>query len=581
MDKNINYHMRDDEKNDNAMQIEVLKFIKPKIETVDPFSLNFKNFLELNKITVSPELNSCDNDTELCQNVSELCNIQPNNKNTKTIIDSTTDINELIYILYDGDENSKIKCEALDIIYSIDKDIALENINKIRNMCMFEFSKMLEDTIIDIVLYSRIPNDLKYQCSISLYEEKPEYSFKCLEFLALHANNLVYPIKINIFKILFSSLDYVHLLSTFESLITDLNYDVETRYKTMIEFSKCEKILSEYIQRIFWHFFLHECSIRYKILTCQYILQNKCSSKDNINQLQIYCVELATNSQLDYSLRADVSDLLIRSGDDSSKKIGLSIIKELGTQNKKTIFYSNSENVHDEKIDESVNDAILQIASHKLLDDFNYENIVCELQELTKKGDYIDAETIEKNNLSCNVDNLTGSLIRISLDSTIYPGNQTLKSIFLKIWQIICNCDKECSKTLKSRLIEELIDMYNTCTSGHVTKLINVFSGNIIEGVFPGKINIGFKNQIAGNLSGRLNKKIKDISNPDIQEKVLDQLTETDFTNRKDFMNFFSENILEIKKEMYEEFVDKSYITSDEFESHFRDAISIYDCADI
>ena len=47
-------------------------------------------------------------------------------------------------------------------------------------------------------------------------------------------------------------------------------------------------------------------------------------------------------------------------------------------------------------------------------------------------------------------------------------------------------------------MIEELIDMADTCSSGHISRIINVLSGFDINGMTIG-INIGWKKQIQSN----------------------------------------------------------------------------------
>jgi hypothetical protein len=59
----------------------------------------------------------------------------------------------------------------------------------------------------------------------------------------------------------------------------------------------------------------------------------------------------------------------------------------------------------------------------------------------------------------------------------------------------------------KKRLLEELIDMYGTCSSGFSSRLVNVISG---YGDF--NLNISWRDQIIANFTGRLNARARDIS---------------------------------------------------------------------
>lgn len=549
------YHdQRDDETSDIIIEKFVSNYIKPKTENKVEDEILDTDLYDFSNEDEKEEGNN------LC---TDLKNLQINDDEHSTIIDSNTDIDRLVNILYDGDELTKTKSEALDIIYALDQNIALENINKLRTMCLFEFNKILANTLCDIVLLSRIPNDLKYQCALSLYEEKFEYTFKCFEHLAIYATDLTYFIRVSIFEVLFSSENSVHLLAKFKELITDDNYPAETRYKTLHDFSKKPEILKIYVSESFSYFFTTEKSVQYRILAAQYILQNRCCSEECIAEIENQCVLLSTNTNLDYHLRADVSDLLIRLGNENSKEKGLQVIGKLGRMTKDlNTFYNNSENVHDEILDESISKSVLQLGSIELLNNTNYDEVANEIRTLTLNTKYEN-----------DIEKLNGSLLRISLDSTIYPANQCLVTIFLKVWQII----KTNYVELELRLVEELIDMYNTCTSGHVSRLINVFSGTDFLNV---GVNIGFRNQIIANVNARLNKRIKDITDLELQETILNEMTTGEHKSRYNFAKFFSDNIIEIRNELYSEFVDNNHVTHDEFELYFRESCSLYDSSD-
>jgi hypothetical protein len=72
---------------------------------------------------------------------------------------------------------------------------------------------------------------------------------------------------------------------------------------------------------------------------------------------------------------------------------------------------------------------------------------------------------------------------------------------------------------MKNRLLEELIEMSGTCSSGFASRLVNVISG---FGDF--NITISWKDQIIANFSGRLNARINNIHNLKMDEKQLKQI---------------------------------------------------------
>ena len=122
------------------------------------------------------------------------------------------------------------------------------------------------------------------------------------------------------------------------------------------------------------------------------------------------------------------------------------------------------------------------------------------------------------------------------------------------------------------RLVEELAEMAGTCSSGFATRLVNTISG---FGDFSMKIS--WRDQIASNLLGRLNARIRDMDNLTLQEKVLEEMTipSGDYALRKHFLKFLRANMLSIREELYTEF--KTYITDTDFDLYFRAAISVYE----
>ena len=186
--------------------------------------------------------------------------------------------------------------------------------------------------------------------------------------------------------------------------------------------------------------------------------------------------------------------------------------------------------------------------------------------------------------------------------------------------------DHKHEKELKKRLLEELEDMSGTCSSGFLSRLVNVVSG---FGDFS--IRISWQDQIIGNLTGRINKEIKNItsenslfidklediiilklqitgeilkicedleeittetivdkykSSPeyslescleDFQESVLQELTvnTSQFSDRQNFSLFFRTIIGNIREEMYSEF--KQFLSDTSFDLYMRKALFKYE----
>ena len=147
--------------------------------------------------------------------------------------------------------------------------------------------------------------------------------------------------------------------------------------------------------------------------------------------------------------------------------------------------------------------------------------------------------------------------------------------MFNKIWRLIVS--HEYKDLLKIRMLEELIDMADTCSSGHVSRVINVLCGFEIEGK-TFSIEIGWKKQIRANLIARLTKRIKDYPEDEIRDLILEEMgTSGDMTTKPELSTFFRNNLLPIREELFSEFVGENYVSEDEFEEHFRSAITFFE----
>ena len=82
---------------------------------------------------------------------------------------------------------------------------------------------------------------------------------------------------------------------------------------------------------------------------------------------------------------------------------------------------------------------------------------------------------------------------RIFLDNSRFDGYK-LSEILLFVWNKIHD-----NENLKERLLEELIDSNDTCSSGYFTRLMNVFSGTEFSGV-----KISVDNEIYGSVCAEI-----------------------------------------------------------------------------
>ena len=384
-------------------------------------------------------------------------------------------------------------------------------------------------------------------------------------------------------------------------------------------------------------------NIYYKILSGQYLLQ-KCSLTPSTSlSVQKRILSFAQDSDVEYDRRADAADILLRLGEKNMQEAGRSIIKELGcvAGEVKTVF-DNAQNVHNEEVEESVFEALeflntLPIHTiNNLPIDFDYvntqvENMVIEKEENERKKNptFMEVEKSERIRLAMN---------RIRMDRALYfKYNNSLLNILLKVWTYMVS-DQENFKEMCTRLLEELEEMSNTCSSGYAIRLINVISG---FGNF--NMRISFEDQIIANFIGRLNAKARLIQSEDspfrkerlydmielllhkednkelkesieiklnpsgdeksrpnmltivkhflstdmetkvesciskFSELVINEMTakSSNYSTRQNFFLFFRTYVGGIREEMYEEF--KEFLSDSDFDLYMRKALMSYE----
>jgi len=454
----------------------------------------------------------------------------------------------------------------------------------------------------------------------------------------------------------------------FINIINDDKINCDYRYKNILSLEK--KDILDY------KFFIKNACIEYlnnknnmtmyRILSGQYLLQN-CDINDELkDNIQNIILSFTQDEELDYNLRADAADTLLSLGNDKMKLIARDIIICLGRigGNNKTVF-DNAQNVHTTEIEKSVliildvlkNTSILKINENTI--DINYveksllslldEKIKCDnncknnnnmlenllelLLQKSKDEQYCSKECKKESEIQ---DRILLSINRIKMDRTLYR-NSTLSSVIIKLWSYI-HINEHKDEMLK-RLLEELDDMSGTCSSGFLSRLVNVISG-FDENL---SIRISWEDQIIANFSGRLNslaQKITDKDSPFYNEKVNDvielfinndigvkrhivkQITKNEiltefpsmaniiieflktfpetkiqhcvetfaenvlnemtldsykFANRQNFLLFFRTHMSSIREELFKEF--EQYITPSEFDLCMRKAISSYEGA--
>ena len=276
----------------------------------------------------------------------------------------------------------------------------------------------------------------------------------------------------------------------------------------------------------------------YIILSAQFALTQFPVDTFDLDKVQNYLINIAKNKDMEINYRAECADILDRTGYGEVRNIGKEVIKELGElyiKNQLKTIYTNSQNVHDDTINKQIIDTLRTLIS---------------TTKTTRNSDEIYNLIINK----VRSEVLQKSFQRILIDTAKYEG-LSMVDILLLVWEKIQTSEQK--DILQTRLIDELSEMNETCSTGHLSRLLNVLSG-FFNNIQP--VKISYKEQLRANIFARYSSIMKTISKLE-QEIILNEMITNDKSTIKEFIISYSPN-----EELEEEFVTNGYITKEDFD---------------
>ena len=314
------------------------------------------------------------------------------------------------------------------------------------------------------------------------------------------------------------------------------------------------------------------------------MLEMICVDHDERKEILDILLSIAQSSTVEYNIRADAADVIIRmTVKEDGEEILLSARNVLasledgdpntseGGDKSKTLLdntiYSNAQNVHNVKIAECVNTFIEKIVreskdNQQSSSVDSYKDVHDAVSELVR----LDKSLTQEKRLCAY-----RALNRISVDTAKFSSYRvTIAEIFCHVWTRICKYKTDGKKTtakmLEQRLVQELCDMSDTCSSGHSFRLVSVLATVDVD------LMIGWFDQIKGNISGRLQARVRELKSELGQTIMLGMMRDADEADRKVYVSFLDKVKSELNKELKAEFVGDGYITDKEFEMHFDKA---------
>lgn len=508
--------------------------------------------------------------------------------------------------VFDFEQDEDVRIDAILAVFKSDRDderkvrdekqigtSSSDNVSDIisRLFMTYQFSKMsviynfLHRICRDTIFL--LPDGEKYnyeagKCLVSVGEERAKHALlNCLDKQFTNEHHVHLTFVLDVIKMLISDMNYYPKLEPIIKRFIDM-----PRHPPQAKFSFLRETDSPELFKYFIESSL--IGVSFRIVACQYMLVKKLEYEFALTKLK----EIMKTGE--YDNRADACDIILQFGSDEDAVLATQVLVELGG-GKRTTIYTNAQNAHN--MNESVEQALEFLLQFRNYTTFDKKIVNDDCVEMTVEEIHAELEAIKSSNL------LNLAFIRINYDSGRYSKfNMTLKSILLKLWAYIQNspsCDE-----LKKRLIEELCDASNKCSTGYVSRMVNTMSG---FGDFS--LRISYRDQIYASLVQKINERLKKADETIVHsreekltiEDVLEDITisakdrfnqtpteniavRNTITNkiengtaikRDAFLSFFRHNLGQIVSEIKPEYL--KYINETDFELYLREAISRYE----
>ncbi len=516
-------------------------------------------------------------------------------------------------IIFDGSLHPDDCVKAFDIYNQKFPYNCLELLQQITAMYSFSSSSILEKMIINICTNRDIKVALikKFDCFKTIYSGCSDRK-KLVEFsksIITHGEGWGGGMEGGV-VMLVDNLRYLHSLYTllgvedntlFSGFFNDTTVDCEYRYRELISLftrniyiNDCNEDFGSYsydynisddlkneksktkLDESYSHFILDNCIKEFinfdrnvdtfRLLALQYLVGS--GGEGRLREwAQNKLVEMCQNNDFEYNKRADCVDIILSLGDEKYKKIGRRVILELGDIDRELgdrSFYSFKQNVH-------LVEMCTEKEFYKLRELYNECGGRKTFKEI--QTDFINAGGEDGDH---EQEEIMVSLQRIRNDNFCYKGNR-MTDIFSMVWNVI-EYDKSQMEELKKRFREELVEMSNTCTSGHITRLVNVLSGfnftsptgELVEFL----VGINWSDQIYNYLQTIFFKKIKQIDDEEIRGDILVELDgDTPFSERMNLYQFYIKNVDDMMSSIRGEFVETGHLEDREFDEYMAMAI--------
>ena len=337
--------------------------------------------------------------------------------------------------------------------------------------------------------------------------------------------------------------EYVsHCVEASKTIIENDKYDIYNRYFFFANNSRNTKLDGHVVHELHPYFFTLSKERNYPLeltlMSARYIIDQYDYLSDERNTVLEYILDVADDKNESIYARSECADILITLGEGNEIIFGEQVIEELGdlyNENKNKTIYTNAQNAHNETINENTRNIVralykdyLKTKSYNDLVKTSYEDIHKELSTI---------DNSEENN-----DKLHSFFYRVMTDPFRFE-RLSLSDIVLLVYNKICSFENK--NDLMKRLLEEILDCDNSCTTGYFTRIVNTLNGFINDKDMC--FNINPRDELRSVIFARINRNIRSLPEK-TRESVLEAIEEANFGVFEEFMDYYSPED-EIRKE--------------------------------
>ena len=352
-----------------------------------------------------------------------------------------------------------------------------------------------------------------------------------------------------------------HVVEAVKDILSDDSIDIYKRYYFFNNNDKYFKLDDHVVKQT--HPFFLSLALKKKypleliLLSARYIISfYEYSSPERFEALE-YVLDLADDENETLYARGEAADILLYAGEGDEILFGRKVLESITEKgySKESIkgIYTNIQNAHDQNINESVRNIVRRL--HKEFSDIDFvtENSNIELIQKILTDKYKE-----------NTEVISHFFFRIMTDSSRYE-RLSLSDIFILVHLKIQTFEESVKEECIKRLVQEIVDSNETCSTGYLTRIVNILTGFVKEDELTLKISV--EDELRCATFARLNSALKTLPGY-LKEEVLQSLWESE--DKQTFDEFY--NMYSPEDELWLEY--KKIISKEEFTKIYEKAVS-------